>query len=256
MVPQAVLESLDKEQLSIFCFEKLAHELARSGQFGHAAHSYGARIAPPRPFRLELTSLGALYARTDPSAAYGPMFACSFCAGMCVPMRAGRFLYMPEMLPQRGAASGGERRLHGAARSMAAPQAACGRARAPPSGRSRALSIARGASPRADRRSCAPRCARACAGEAAARRGWPPLWSDRSCAPVPCTERRATRVWRICSEVWSRGVVVRLRTFYMHATTCTIRFVRNFHTQPSSRGHAHTSLAPIPPLAVCRLRGS
>ena len=50
LMPQAVLESLDKEQLSIFCFEKLAHELARSGQFGHAAHSYGARIAPPRPF--------------------------------------------------------------------------------------------------------------------------------------------------------------------------------------------------------------
>ena len=38
-------------------------------------------------------------------------------------MRAGRFLYMPEMLPQRGAATGGERRLHGAARSMAAQQA-------------------------------------------------------------------------------------------------------------------------------------
>ena len=97
-------------------------------------------------------------------------------------MRARRFLYMPEMLPQRGAASGGERRLHEAARSMAAQQVACGRARAPPSGRSRAHSIARGASPRGDRRSCAPRCARACAGEAAARRGWPPLWSDRSCA--------------------------------------------------------------------------
>ena len=46
---------------------------------------------------------------------------------MCVPMCAGRFLDMPEKRPQRGAASGGERRSRGAAKSMAAPQ---GRSRA------------------------------------------------------------------------------------------------------------------------------
>ena len=37
------------------------------------------------------------------------MHPCSFCAGMRRPMRAGRFLDMPEVLPQRGAASGGQR---------------------------------------------------------------------------------------------------------------------------------------------------
>ena len=42
-------------------------------------------------------------------------------------MCAGRFLDMPEKRPQRGAASGGERRSRGAAKSMAAPQ---GRSRA------------------------------------------------------------------------------------------------------------------------------
>ena len=127
-VPQAVLESLLKEQLSIFLFDMLAHELVHSGQLGHAAHSYGARIAPPRPFRLELTSLGALPCSNRPVGGMLTMFSCSFCAGMCVPMRAGRFLYMPKVRPRRGAASGGERRSHGAARSIAAPQAARGRA--------------------------------------------------------------------------------------------------------------------------------
>ena len=116
-------------------------------------------------------------------------------------MRAGRFLYMPEMLPQRGAASGGERRLHGAARSMAAQQAACGRARAPPSGRSRARSIARGASPRADRRSCAPRCARACAGEAAARRG------TVAASVVGCVLCMCGAARHPCVEDMQRGVV-------------------------------------------------
>ena len=111
----------------------------------------------------------------------------------------------------RGAASGGERRSHGAARSIAAPQAARGRAQAPPSGRSRARCFARGASPPADRRSCALRCTRTCAGEAAARRGWPPLWWVLSCAMYgaarhPCVENMR--------EVWSRGVVVSLRDFY------------------------------------------
>ena len=52
------------------------------------------------------------------------MHPCSFCAGMRRPMRAGRFLDMPEVLPQRGAASGGQRRSLGAAESMASPQAA------------------------------------------------------------------------------------------------------------------------------------
>ena len=47
------------------------------------------------------------------------MHPCSFCAGMRRPMRAGRFLDMPEVLPQRGAASGGQRRSLGAAESMA-----------------------------------------------------------------------------------------------------------------------------------------
>ena len=98
----------------------LAHELARSGQFGHAAHSYGARIAPPRPFRLELTSLGALPCSNRPVGGMLTMFVCSFCAGMCVPMRAGRFLCMSEVRPHRGAASGGERRSLGAAESMVA----------------------------------------------------------------------------------------------------------------------------------------
>ena len=37
---------------------------------------------------------------------------------MCVPMCAGRFLDMPEVRPQRGAASGGKRRSIGAAKSM------------------------------------------------------------------------------------------------------------------------------------------
>ena len=211
MVPQAVLESLDKEQLSIFLFDMLAHELVHSGQLGHAAHSYGARIAPPRPFRLELSSLGALPCSNRPVGGMLTMFVCSFCAGMCVPMREGRFLYMPKVRPRRGAASGGERRSHGAARSNAAPQAARGRAQAPPSGRSRARCFARGASPPADRRSCALRCTRTCAGEAAARRGWPPLWWVLSCAMYgaarhPCVENMR--------EVWSRGVVVSLRDFY------------------------------------------
>ena len=176
---------------------------------------------------------------------------------LCGRVRANVRRTLPRHAGEAAAARRGERRRAAVARSGQVDGGAAGavssRARPPPSGRSRARSVGRGASPRADRRSCAPRCARACAGEAAARRGWPPLWSDAFCA---CAERRATRVWRICSEVWARGVVVRLRTFYMHATTCTIRIVRNFHTQPSSRGHAHTSLAPIPPLAVCRLRGS
>ena len=52
---------------------------------------------------------------------------------MCVPMCAGRFLYMLELLLPRGAASGGKRRSIGAAESMAAPQAALSRARAPSS---------------------------------------------------------------------------------------------------------------------------
>ena len=43
---------------------------------------------------------------------------------MCVPMCAGRFLYMLVLLLPRGAASGGKRRSIGAAESMASPQAA------------------------------------------------------------------------------------------------------------------------------------
>ena len=149
-------------------------------------------------------------ARIDPRG-WLIMYPCSFSAGTCVPMRAGRFLCMSEVRPHRGAASGGERRSHGAARSIAAPQAARGRAQAPPSGRSRARCFARGASPPADRRSCALRCTRTCAGEAAARRGWPPLWWVLSCAMYgaarhPCVENMR--------EVWSRGVVVSLRDFY------------------------------------------
>ena len=57
------------------------------------------------------------------------MYPCSFCAGMCRPMRAGRFLDMPDVLPQRGAASGDKRRSLGAAESMAwrrRPRAALG----------------------------------------------------------------------------------------------------------------------------------
>ena len=44
----------------------------------------------------------------------------SFCAGMCRLLRAGRFLGMPEVLPQRGAASGGKRGSRGAAKTRAA----------------------------------------------------------------------------------------------------------------------------------------
>ena len=47
------------------------------------------------------------------------MYPCSFCAGMCRPMRAGRFIDIPEVVAQRGAASGGKRRSIGAAESMA-----------------------------------------------------------------------------------------------------------------------------------------
>ena len=39
---------------------------------------------------------------------------------MCVPMCAGRFLYMLELLLPRGAASGGKRRSIGAAESTVA----------------------------------------------------------------------------------------------------------------------------------------
>ena len=143
-VPQAVLESLLKEQLSIFLCDMLAHELVHSGQLGHAAHSYGARIAPPRPFRLELTCLGALPCSNRPVGGMLTMFSCSLCAGMCVLLRAGRFLFMQKVRPRRGAASGGERRSHGAARSIAAPQAARGRAQAVlrPAARARVVSLA------------------------------------------------------------------------------------------------------------------
>ena len=59
MVPQAVLESLLKEQLSIFLFDMLVHELVHSGQLGHAAHSYGARFAPRRPLGLAFSTFVA-----------------------------------------------------------------------------------------------------------------------------------------------------------------------------------------------------
>ena len=147
---------------------------------------------------------------------------------MCVPMCAGRFLDMPEVRPQRGAASGGKRRSHGAAESMAAPQAASCRARAAPSGRSRARSIARGASPHAGRRSCALRSTRACAGDAAARRGWPPLCWDLFCA---CTEWRGTPVWSPHGEMWSRDVFVSLRElvigYYNMYDTISKEFTRS-----------------------------
>ena len=59
---------------------------------------------------------------------------------MCVPMCAGRFLYMLELLLPRGAASGGKRRSIGAAESMASLQAASSRRGAAPSaGRARVL---------------------------------------------------------------------------------------------------------------------
>ena len=115
---------------------------------------------------------------------------------------------MPELLLPRGAASGGKRRSRGAAKSMASPQAASSRAQAPPSGRSRARSIERWASPRADRRSCAQRSARACAGDVAAWIGWAPRCWDMFCA---CTEWRDTPVWSPSIEVCSRDVFMSLR---------------------------------------------
>ena len=127
---------------------------------------------------------------------------------MSVPMCAGRFLDMLEVRPQRGAASGGKRRSIGAAESMALPHAASCRTQAPSSSCSRTRSFGRGASPRANRRSWALRCTRACAGDAAARRGWPPLCWDLFCA---CTERRGTPVWSPHGEMWSRDVFVSLR---------------------------------------------
>ena len=167
------------------------------------------------------------------------MFSCSFCAGMCVPMCAGRFLDIPESLLPRGAASGGKRWSRGAAKSMSSLQAASSRAQAPPSGRSRARSTGRWASPRADRRSCAPRCARACAGEAAARRGWAPLWWDAFCA---CAERLGTPVWSPYSEVSSRDVFVSLHDFYYECYNMCNTSCKEFsHTTIISQTRSHLS---------------
>ena len=148
------------------------------------------------------------------------MFSCSLCAGMCVLLREGRFLYMPKVRPRRGAASGGERRSHGAARSIAALQAARGRAQAPPSGRSRARCFARGASPPADRRSCALRCTRTCAGEAAARRGWPPLWWVLSCAMYGAARHP-------CVEDMQRGVVAWCGCEFARLLFCLLQHIKH-----------------------------
>jgi len=84
----------------------------------------------------------------------------------------------------------GERRRAAVARSGRVDGAAAGavssRARAPRSGRSRARAVGRGASPPADRRSYAPRCARRRAGCVTARRLWPPVYwiCRRVCAPA------------------------------------------------------------------------
>ena len=62
--------------------------------------------------------------------------------------------------------------------------------------------IGRRASPRAGRRSCALRYTRACAGDAAARRGWPPLWWGS----VLCVYGASRH---LCMEPTWRGVVAR-----------------------------------------------
>ena len=158
---------------------------------------------------------------------------------MCVPICAGRFLYMLELLLPRGAASGGKRRLHGAAESMAAPQAASCRARAPASSHSRARSFGRRASPHGDRRSYVLRCACACAGDAAARRGWPPLCWDLFCA---CTEWRGTPVWSPHGEMWSRDVFVSLRELVIGYYNMYDAICKEFsHTAIISRTRSHLS---------------
>ena len=106
---------------------------------------------------------------------------------LCGRVRANVRRTLPRHAGEAAAARRGERRRAAVARSGQVDGGAAGavssRARPPPSGRSRARSVGRGASPRADRRSCAPSCARRCAGDAAARRGWAPLcWDVRLCA--------------------------------------------------------------------------
>ena len=101
---------------------------------------------------------------------------------LCGGVRANVRRTLPRHAGEAAAARRGERRRAAVARSGQVDGGAAGavssRARPPPSGRSRARSVGRGASPRADRRSCAPSCARRCAGDAAARRGWAPLCWD------------------------------------------------------------------------------
>ena len=119
---------------------------------------------------------------------------------------------LPRHAGGSAAARRGQRRAAAVARSGRVDGIAAGgfvrRARAPPSGRSRARSIERWASPRADRRSCAQRSARACAGDVAAWIGWAPRCWDMFCA---CTEWRDTPVWSPSIEVCSRDVFMSLR---------------------------------------------
>ena len=91
---------------------------------------------------------------------------------MCAPICAGRFLGMVKVRPQRGVASGGQRRSIGAAESRTELTAGSERARAQQSGRWRSRSTGRGASAPPDRRSCARSFTRARAAHAA-------RWRDR-----------------------------------------------------------------------------
>ena len=157
-------------------------------------------------------------------------------------VRAHACRTLPLHAGDAAAARRGQRRRAAVARSgqvdvIAA--ATSSRAQAPPSGRSRARSTGRWASPRADRRSCAPRCARACAGEAAARRGWAPLWWDAFCA---CAERLGTPVWSPYSEVSSRDVFVSLHDFYYECYNMCNTSCKEFsHTTIISQTRSHLS---------------
>ena len=177
---------------------------------------------------------------------------------MCVPMCAGRFLYMLELLLPRGATSSGKRRSIGAAESMASPQAA---SRAPRSGTTvRPLARAFFWTPgfaacwsavvRAAMR--VHMCGR-CGGAAG-------LAGFVVGSAFVCVRSGAAPVWSAQCEVWSRDVFVSSSELVIEYYNMSIRsikiFAHSYHLADALAPLWHKSRQPMGSQASTRPRTS
>ena len=154
-------------------------------------------------------------------------------------MCAERFLYMLELLLPRGAASGGKQRSRGAAKSMASPQAASCRARAPASLLARAFCWTPGfaacwsAVVRAEMRTCV--CGRCGGVERLAASGLGSVLCMCGASRHPCMEP-------LHGEVWSRDVFVSVCDFVIEYSHMCDTICKEFsHTAIISWTRSHLS---------------